>query len=126
MLCPPLIIIIILGEEYKLISLLCGFLHHAITPSLFGPNILLTTLFSNTLSLCSSLNVRDQRWVGFEECMERKRNSKKLSIATSGGRIQLPRHQCKWEYSAMSDFNKMGQKGLDSIHFTQDKINGRP
>jgi hypothetical protein len=26
----------------------------------FGPNILLTTLFSNTLSLCSSLNVSDQ------------------------------------------------------------------
>jgi hypothetical protein len=26
----------------------------------FGPNILLSTLFSNTLSLCSSLNVRDQ------------------------------------------------------------------
>jgi hypothetical protein len=28
--------------------------------SLLGPNILLSTLFSNTLSLCSSLNVRDQ------------------------------------------------------------------
>jgi hypothetical protein len=27
--------------------------------SLFGPNILLSTLFSNTLSLCSSLNVGD-------------------------------------------------------------------
>jgi polysaccharide pyruvyl transferase WcaK-like protein len=25
-----------------------------------GPNILLSTLFSNTLNLCSSLNVRDQ------------------------------------------------------------------
>jgi polysaccharide pyruvyl transferase WcaK-like protein len=25
-----------------------------------GPNIPLSTLFSNTLSLCSSLNVRDQ------------------------------------------------------------------
>jgi hypothetical protein len=28
--------------------------------NLFGPNILLRTLFSNTFSLCSSLNVRDQ------------------------------------------------------------------
>jgi hypothetical protein len=28
--------------------------------SLLGPNILLSTLFSNTLSLCSSLSVRDQ------------------------------------------------------------------
>jgi hypothetical protein len=31
-----------------------------LTWSLIGPNILLSTLFSNTLSLCSSLNVRDQ------------------------------------------------------------------
>jgi hypothetical protein len=31
----------------------------SVTPSLFGPNILLNTLFSNTLSLCSSLTVRD-------------------------------------------------------------------
>jgi hypothetical protein len=30
-----------------------------ITLSLYGPNIL-NSLFSNTLSLCSSLNVRDQ------------------------------------------------------------------
>jgi hypothetical protein len=28
--------------------------------SLFSPNTLFSTLFSNTLSLCSSLNVRDQ------------------------------------------------------------------
>jgi hypothetical protein len=31
-----------------------------VTSSLFGPNIPLNTLFSNTLSLCSSFNVRDQ------------------------------------------------------------------
>jgi hypothetical protein len=30
-----------------------------ITSSLFGPNILLSTPFSNTLSLCSYLNVKD-------------------------------------------------------------------
>jgi hypothetical protein len=30
------------------------------TSSLFGSNILLNTLFSNTLNLCSSLNIRDQ------------------------------------------------------------------
>jgi hypothetical protein len=30
------------------------------TSSLFGPTIFLSTLFSNTLSLCSLLNVRDQ------------------------------------------------------------------
>jgi hypothetical protein len=31
-----------------------------VTSSLFGSNILLSTLFSNTISLCPSLNVRDQ------------------------------------------------------------------
>ena len=51
----------ILGEEYRsLSSSLCNFLHSPITPSLLGPNILLNTLFSNTLSLCSSRNVSDQ------------------------------------------------------------------
>jgi hypothetical protein len=39
---------------------LCNFLHSLVTSSLLGPNILLRTLFSNTLSLCSSLSVRDQ------------------------------------------------------------------
>jgi hypothetical protein len=41
-------------------SSLCNFHHSPITLSLFGPDILLSTLFSNTLSLCFSLNVRDQ------------------------------------------------------------------
>ena len=51
----------ILGEEYRsLSSSLCNFLHSPVTPSLLGPNVLLNTLFSNTLSLCSSRNVSDQ------------------------------------------------------------------
>jgi hypothetical protein len=40
--------------------LVMQFLHSPVTSSLFGTNILLSTLFSNTLSLCSSLNARDQ------------------------------------------------------------------
>jgi hypothetical protein len=56
-----LIIRIMHGEQYKLgSSSLCSFLQAPSTSSLFGPNILLSTLFPNTLSLCSSLNVRDQ------------------------------------------------------------------
>jgi hypothetical protein len=38
----------------------CNFLHPPVTASLFCPNILLSTLFSITLSLCSSFTVRDQ------------------------------------------------------------------
>jgi hypothetical protein len=40
-------------------SSLCNFLHDP-SSSRLGPNILLNTLFSQTLSLCSSLKVRDQ------------------------------------------------------------------
>ena len=51
----------ILGEKYRsLSSSLCSFLHSPVASSLLDPNILLKTLFSNTLSLRSSLNVSDQ------------------------------------------------------------------
>jgi hypothetical protein len=40
--------------------LLCSLLHFPVTSSLLGPNILLSTLFSNILSPCFSLSVRDQ------------------------------------------------------------------
>jgi hypothetical protein len=52
---------IILGEEYRLLSFsLCRFLYSLVTLSRLGPTILLNTLFSNTLSQISSLNVSDQ------------------------------------------------------------------
>jgi hypothetical protein len=44
-----------LGKEHRSFSSsLCNFLHSPVTSSLLGPNILLNTLFSNTLSLRSS------------------------------------------------------------------------
>jgi hypothetical protein len=50
-----------LGKEYRSLSYsLCSFLHFLVTLSLLGPNVLLSSLFSNTLSLRSSFNVRDQ------------------------------------------------------------------
>ena len=50
-----------LGEEYRsLSSSLYSFLHILVTASLLGPNILLNTLFSNTLNLRSSIIMNDQ------------------------------------------------------------------
>jgi hypothetical protein len=40
--------------------LIMSFLQSPVPSSVFGPNILLSTLFSNIRCLCSSLNVRDQ------------------------------------------------------------------
>ena len=44
----------IFGEQYRsLSSSLCSFLHSPVTSSRLGPNILLNTLFSNTLNITS-------------------------------------------------------------------------
>jgi hypothetical protein len=52
---------IIFGEQYRsLISTLCNFLNSSVISSHSGPNILLNILFSNSLSLLSSLDVSDQ------------------------------------------------------------------
>ena len=51
----------ILDEGYKLFSSpLCSLLHSSVTSSLLVPNILLNTMFSNTLSFLSSYNINDQ------------------------------------------------------------------
>jgi len=51
----------VLGKENRLLSYsLCNFLHSPVTSSFLGTNIFLSTLFSNTLILPSSLSVSDQ------------------------------------------------------------------
>ena len=51
----------ILGVKYKSFkSSLYNLLHSPVTSSLLGPNIVLNTMFSNTLSFLSSRNVNDQ------------------------------------------------------------------
>ena len=51
---------IIFGEEYRsLSSSLRSLLHSSVISSLLGPNIVLSTPFSNILSLCPSLNLSD-------------------------------------------------------------------
>ena len=57
----------ILGEQNKSFSSsLCFLLHSPFTSSLLCQNILLNTIFSNTLSLLSSLNVSDH--VSYNYC----------------------------------------------------------
>ena len=60
--CPAHTILLdfINGEFRSLSSLLCSFLHSPFTSSPLGRNILLNTIFSNTLTLHSSLDVSDQ------------------------------------------------------------------
>jgi hypothetical protein len=52
---------IIFGEQYRTLSYsLCNFLHSPVTSFLLDPKILFNTVFSNTLSLRTSVSASDQ------------------------------------------------------------------
>lgn len=50
----------IFGKEYKPCNFSCNFIQPCVISSLLVPNIVLSTLFSYRLSLCSSLDVINQ------------------------------------------------------------------
>ena len=57
----------IFGEEYiSFSSALCNLLHSPVTSSLLGPNILLNTLFSNTLSFLCYFSIPPVIWTNVE------------------------------------------------------------
>ena len=93
----------ILGEQYRsLSSSFCSFLHSPVTSSLLGPNILLRTLFSNTLSQYSSLNVSDQ----VSTPIQHNRKITVLCILTCkflDSKLQDKRFCTKWQ-QAFPDF----------------------
>jgi hypothetical protein len=59
-----LVTLIIFDEVYKLwiFSSLCSLHQHSATTYLLGPDILLSTLFSNTI-LCSSLSINNSEFL---------------------------------------------------------------
>jgi len=62
-----------LGEEYRShSSSLCNLLHSPVTSSLLGPNVILSAIFSNTLSFLSSPALQFAKYVLRTLCTHRK------------------------------------------------------
>ena len=57
---PTSFLLVLITRIIFVIYMLCSSLHSPVTSSLIGPNIVLSTLFSNSLSLRSTLNTSDQ------------------------------------------------------------------
>jgi hypothetical protein len=85
--CPPpcvphalptsfLICLIIFGEEYKISSSLCNFLHSHVTSSVFGPNILFRSTYIKYIILLDiSWVVQHGLWILIALMMEAARTS---------------------------------------------------
>jgi hypothetical protein len=70
----------ILCKEYRSFSSsLCSFLYSPVNSSFLGPNTLLNTLFSNTLSLHSSLIVSDQVLHPYKTCDIENQNARRTT-----------------------------------------------
>jgi hypothetical protein len=124
-------------------------LHPAITSSLLGPNILLSTLFSNTLNLCCFLNARGQvshpykptgkivalyililistfflarrmRWAGHVARMGEVRGAYNILVGGPEGRRPLGRPRRRWENIKM-DLRERWFGDVDWIHWAQDR-----
>jgi hypothetical protein len=68
---------------------LCNFLRSPVTSSPLGPNILLSTLFSKTLSLRSSLDVRDQVLHPYNLSLTAELKSYKVAATTQRDKNKL-------------------------------------
>jgi hypothetical protein len=93
-----LIIQIVFGKQYKSWnSSLFSLLQYLITSALLGANILLSTLFSNTLSLSSFLSVRDHASRPFKAILTLHQNNviRFRSSLTENIATTIKRHCCQ-------------------------------
>jgi hypothetical protein len=110
---PSFIIIIMPDERYTLWSVsVCNILRPSATSSQLCPNILLSTLFPNTLKLCLSFTAKDRTFYPYkktpwpESASELYRpTDRRLSANSQLLRIEGPRGQrdgSLWQYSRIS------------------------
>ena len=121
---------IIFGEQYRsLSSSLCSLLHSPVTSSLLGPNTLLKPLFSNTLSVRSSLNVRDQVLHPYKTTLCRHSTCGSMSIIgrlpggpSSSTRLSPMLDQTAAHITAIKQSKYTGMRRITTIRSTTDRI----